>query len=129
MSGHPSPEEIRGVLLQFPSTREGRIPTDAELKPICSLDPGPTGRRWCKDCHQFHVKDPDAFAPDLTGYGSRDWLVRFLNNPGHEDFYGKRNDRMPAFGEKKMLSPEEIGLIADWLRGDWYEPAQPQARE
>jgi ubiquinol-cytochrome c reductase cytochrome b subunit len=83
----------------------------------------------CTDCHQFHVKDPDANAPDLTGYGSRDWLVRFLNNPGHDDFYGKRNDRMPAFGEKKMLSAEEIGLIADWLRGDWYEPAQPQARD
>jgi ubiquinol-cytochrome c reductase cytochrome b subunit len=83
----------------------------------------------CTDCHQFHVKDPDASAPDLTGYASRDWLVRFLNNPGHDDFYGKRNDRMPAFGEKKILSAEEIGLIADWLRGDWYEPAQPQARE
>lgn len=83
----------------------------------------------CTDCHQFHVKDPDAFAPDLTGYGSREWLVRFLNNPGHEDFYGKRNDRMPAFGEKKILSNEEIGLIADWLRGDWYEPAQSQARD
>jgi mono/diheme cytochrome c family protein len=52
-----------------------------------------------------------------------------LNNPGHEDFYGKRNDRMPAFGEKKILSSEEIGLIADWLRGDWYEPVESQARE
>ena len=32
---------------------------------------------------------------------------------------------MPAFGEKQILSPQAIGLIADWLRGEWYEaPAQ-----
>jgi ubiquinol-cytochrome c reductase cytochrome b subunit len=79
----------------------------------------------CADCHQFRAKDADATAPDLTGYGSREWLVRFLNNPAHPDFYGERNDRMPAFGEKQILSPQAIGLIADWLRGEWYEaPAQ-----
>ncbi len=77
----------------------------------------------CTDCHQFRVKDEDASAPDLTGYGSREWLTRFLNNPGHADFYGDRNDRMPAFGEKQILNPQEIGLMADWLRGDWYRPA------
>ena len=31
---------------------------------------------------------------------------------------------MPAFGEEKSLTPQEIGLVADWLRGDWYEPAE-----
>jgi ubiquinol-cytochrome c reductase cytochrome b subunit len=77
----------------------------------------------CTDCHQFHAKDEDATAPDLTGYGSRQWLVHFLTNPGHPDLYGKRNDRMPAFGEKQILSEMEMGLLADWLRGEWYEPA------
>jgi ubiquinol-cytochrome c reductase cytochrome b subunit len=76
----------------------------------------------CTDCHQFHVKDEDATAPDLTGYGSRQWLVKFLTKPGHADLYGKRNDRMPAFGEKQILSELEMGLLADWLRGEWYEP-------
>ena len=80
----------------------------------------------CTDCHQFHEKDEDATAPNLTGYASREWLIKFLNNPAHDDFYGQRNDRMPAFGEKQILSPQEIGLIADWLRGDWYEPAPVQ---
>ncbi len=74
----------------------------------------------CTDCHQFHVADTNADAPDLTGYGSHEWLVKFLNNPGHADFYGEHNDRMPAFGEKQILSPQAIGLLADWLRGDWY---------
>jgi ubiquinol-cytochrome c reductase cytochrome b subunit len=73
----------------------------------------------CTDCHQFREPDENATAPDLTGYASRDWLVRFIRNPGHAGFYGDRNDRMPAFGEKQVLSEESIGLIADWLRGDW----------
>jgi len=58
----------------------------------------------CTDCHQFRVKDEEATAPDLTGYASREWLVQFLTNPGHDRFYGSHNDRMPAFGEKQILS-------------------------
>jgi len=77
----------------------------------------------CTDCHQFKVPDADADAPDLTGYGSREWLVKFLANPAHPNFYGDHNDRMPAFGEKQILDAQSIGLLADWLRGDWYEPA------
>ena len=77
----------------------------------------------CTECHQFRNKDEDATAPDLTGYGSREWLISLISNPKHPRFYGKRNDRMPAFGEEKILDPAAIALIADWLRGEWYEPA------
>ena len=58
--------------------------------------------------------------PDLTGFGSRQWLTAFISNPKHESFYGAHNDRMPAFGADGRLTADEIGLIADWLRGDWY---------
>jgi ubiquinol-cytochrome c reductase cytochrome b subunit len=75
----------------------------------------------CTDCHQFHKVDEDATAPDLTGYGSRRWLIGFLSDPAHENYYGKRNDRMPRFGADQVLSTPEIDLIADWLRGTWYE--------
>jgi ubiquinol-cytochrome c reductase cytochrome b subunit len=78
----------------------------------------------CTECHQFHKKDEDATAPDLTGYGSREWLVGFITNPAHERFYGKRNDRMSKFGEDKILDPQAIGLLADWLRGDWDEAGE-----
>jgi ubiquinol-cytochrome c reductase cytochrome b subunit len=79
----------------------------------------------CMDCHKFHDDgEPLGAAPDLTGYGSREWLIDFIGNPAHERFYGKRNDRMPAFGEEKQLTPEEIGLVADWLRGEWFEPTR-----
>lgn len=76
----------------------------------------------CAECHTFHGAG-EAEGPDLTGYGSRAWILAFLDNPAHERFYGDRNDRMPAFGAKKLLTPREIGLIADFLRGEWYEPA------
>ncbi len=77
----------------------------------------------CMDCHKFHDSGEElGSAPDLTGYGSREWLIDFIHNPEHPRFYGSRNDRMPAFGEEKQLTTQEIGLITDWLRGEWYEP-------
>ncbi len=44
-----------------------------------------------------------------------------ISDPDHERFYVDNNeDHMPAFG--KQLSPEEIDLLARWLRREWYEP-------
>ena len=48
-----------------------------------------------------------------SAYGERQDII---SNPKHERFYGKRNDRMPAFGEEKILDAQAIGLIADSLR-------------
>jgi len=79
----------------------------------------------CTECHQFHKPDEDATAPDLTGFGSRDWLIDFISNPAHARFFGRRNDRMPAFGQDKVLDDHAIGLLADWLRADWYEAPRP----
>jgi ubiquinol-cytochrome c reductase cytochrome b subunit len=76
----------------------------------------------CTECHKFHDQGEDPTGPDLTDFGSREWLVDFISNPAHERFYGKRNDRMPKFGEDKVLDSHAIGLIADWLQGNWYEP-------
>ena len=81
----------------------------------------------CTDCHKYY--DEGSKGPKLTGYASRQWLIDFIKDPEHKEFYGTRNDNMPAFGEKQnedgsmeaaILSDEEIGLVADWIRGDWY---------
>jgi ubiquinol-cytochrome c reductase cytochrome b subunit len=81
----------------------------------------------CLDCHGFAGKEGEEVnTPDLTGYASRQWLIDFLHDPGHERFYGKKNE-MPAFGAKKILDEKSITMLADWLRGDWYEPGQPSA--
>jgi ubiquinol-cytochrome c reductase cytochrome b subunit len=113
------------------------VSAEAGLKSQAATDASETaliaaGRQFlvdemaCTDCHQFRVADDTATAPDLTGYGSRAWLVEFLRNPKHKRFYGERNDRMPAFGENGTLDEKSIGLLADWLRGDWYEPQPTQ---
>ena len=82
----------------------------------------------CADCHEFHFEDEDATAPDLTGYGSKEWLVEMIQNPEHEKFYGEKNDRMPSFGAEGILSDRQIHLLADWLRNDWFSPASAEAK-
>jgi quinol-cytochrome oxidoreductase complex cytochrome b subunit/mono/diheme cytochrome c family protein len=83
----------------------------------------------CTTCHNFGQKsDPEGNGyPDLEGYGSRQWLIDFIANSSHPRFYGDSNDRMPAFAKGKdtaahTLTRRQIELLADWLRGDYYEP-------
>jgi ubiquinol-cytochrome c reductase cytochrome b subunit len=88
------------------------------------------GDYGCTDCHRYGGKGQLGNGPDLSGWGSREWLVGIIGNPAHARFYGKKNDRMPAYAEfpaepdKNVLSAAAIGILADWLRGDWYEPAE-----
>lgn len=77
----------------------------------------------CTDCHEFHGEGKGGDGPLLTGYGSREWLVAFISDPAHASFFGEKNDRMPSFQPEKILSERQIGLVADWLRGEWAEPA------
>jgi quinol-cytochrome oxidoreductase complex cytochrome b subunit/mono/diheme cytochrome c family protein len=82
----------------------------------------------CGSCHRFGDNKTDlGSAPDLVGWGSREWLVGIITDPTHEQFYGDSNDRMPSFGKADegaapMLTRQQIDLIADWLRGEWYRP-------
>jgi ubiquinol-cytochrome c reductase cytochrome b subunit len=76
----------------------------------------------CTDCHRFHDVGELGTAPDLTGWASREWLAGIISDPNHERFYGENNDGMPAFGTDRILDGRQIGLIVDWLRGEWYEP-------
>jgi ubiquinol-cytochrome c reductase cytochrome b subunit len=77
----------------------------------------------CTDCHAFRKPDEEATAPTLTGWASRDWMVRLVGDPTHADFYGARNDRMPSYLKEGRLSERDIGLIVDWIRGD-TDPAR-----
>ena len=109
-AGRPVPQEIAGLV-------------DKGRELVAASD-------RCGDCHAFRGTGTDlGAAPDLTGWGGRDWLVGIITDPTHERFYGDRNDRMPSFGKAAEgaippLSREQIDLIADWLRGEWYRPAQ-----
>ncbi len=70
----------------------------------------------CTDCHLFR-EEGGGKGPELTGWASREWTVAFIANPAHKRFYGRRNDRMPNYGERGELSGRQIEMIADWLRG------------
>ncbi len=83
----------------------------------------------CTRCHLFRGVGEDDDAPRLTGWGSREWMMGMVHDPTQDRYYGDDNDRMPSFGAEGEMSEEEIGLVVDWLRGDWYEPhgGRPEA--
>ena len=118
-------EKLRKVIAAI--SAEAQLPSQvaADQKDKATIEEGIAlvqNEVKCMNCHSFRKKDEDATGPDLTGYGSRQWLIRFISDASHADFYGEHNDRMPAFGTKQVLSKHTIGLVADWLRGAWYEP-------
>ncbi len=74
----------------------------------------------CGECHGFDGEESEAArTPDLTGWGSRQWLIDFTRNPEHPRFYGSGNDRMPIFEEEQIFTDKEIEMVVDWLREEW----------
>ncbi len=80
----------------------------------------------CVRCHTFRDMTEGDVGPVLTGWGSREWMLGMLHDPSDARFYGDDNDRMPSFGVDQSLTPEEMGLVVDWLRGDWVSPPTPE---
>jgi len=80
----------------------------------------------CAGCHKFHDVGDFGVAPDLTGYGSREWLRELIADPSHERFYADQNDRMPSFAKDRQnaknnqLTEHELDMLVSWLRGEWY---------
>jgi ubiquinol-cytochrome c reductase cytochrome b subunit len=89
----------------------------------------------CTRCHPFREHGAPGDAPDLTGYGSRDWLIAIIANPMHSWFYSVRNDRMPAYAEQpekpaeNRLSDIQLETLVNWMRGQWYEPGTESTGE
>lgn len=127
----PKKQELAQIIAAL--SAEAALPAQIELDKI-AVDDGIVAKgkeamaktfttSSCLECHKLGDND-GGLAPDLTGYGSQDWLVRFISDPSHESFYGDGNDRMPSFGtagpgpKKSLLTKEEIDLIARWLRGE-----------
>ena len=76
----------------------------------------------CTDCHRLYHLGDLGDGPDLTGYMSRDWLTRIIENPEHERFYGSSNDGMPAHFESAddaLMTKDEIQTLVDYLRNTW----------
>ena len=119
-------DQLRKVL--WAVSAEAELPAQAAADAAAAADIAEgrdlieTGAIDCARCHTLDdVADGDV-GPMLTGWGSREWMLGMVHDPTDEAFYGGDNDRMPAFGVEQVLSQQEMGLIVDWLRGDWYEP-------
>ena len=80
----------------------------------------------CVRCHTFREMTEGDVGPVLTGWGSRAWMLGMLHDPTDERYYGEDNDRMPSFGAEESLTPQEMGLVVDWLRGDWTTEHTPE---
>jgi len=123
------PDEVEAVIVALAA--EAELPTGG-----ASADLVAKGRRLmadtdrCGSCHAYADNETElGYAPDLNGWGSREWLVGIITDPTHQRFYPEDNDRMPSFGVgsdggPSTLTEDQIGLIADWLRGSWYRPAE-----
>ena len=104
---------------------EAKLPSQVKLDAVDKVDIE-AGRELffedgfsCVDCHGLgDWNHNDYSAPDLTGYGSRKWLLDIMDDPAHERFYGSKNDRMPAFGKDEKLTRKQMEQIAGWLRGE-----------
>jgi ubiquinol-cytochrome c reductase cytochrome b subunit len=129
------PEDVKKVVVALSAEAQLKSQRAADEKDAAEIEAGKAliaDADKCASCHHFHEAGELGAAPDLTGYGSREWLVGMISNPAHERFYRDANDRMPAFAEhggnssQNLLSEKSIGLIVDWLRGEWFEPEVDQ---
>ena len=112
---------------------QGELDQQAEADGTLSAGRDALTNLGCLDCHRFHEGEL-GMAPDLTDYGSYQWLYDFISDPSHERFYGDGNDRMDAYG--KSLRHDELDLLVRLLRGDdrdlaraWQRRAEQQAEQ
>lgn len=125
-------EETQAVVVALSAEAQLQRQAESDQQDAARIE---TGRQLlgdaerCASCHKFRDQGELDSAPDLTGYGSREWLIGMISDPQHQRFYRDANDRMPSFAPlpndapQNLLSSQQIGLLADWLRGEWYEPA------
>ncbi len=76
----------------------------------------------CTGCHEtlgnkFESTGQGTGYPDLAGYGSFEWLMDFISNPGSNQHYGVMN-RMPGFGNR--MTKKELELLVKWFVKDYY---------
>jgi cytochrome c553 len=66
------------------------------------------------DCHLYQGDGANLFeGPDMTGYASRTWIYRQVQDPGAVTQYGELNE-MPEFEDE--LEDHDIRMVAAFLR-------------
>ncbi len=75
-------------------------------------------QQTCGSCHSHgtDLHNDKATASDLSGFGSDEWILRLLSNPGHEDFFGRTGRKiMSEWIESNFpnvnAKPEELAKL------------------
>jgi ubiquinol-cytochrome c reductase cytochrome b subunit len=78
----------------------------------------------CTNCHLYQGEGQDLFeGPDMTGYASRTWIYRQIEDPGAATQYGELNE-MPEFADD--LDDHDVTMLAAFLRQQRFaKPAHP----
>jgi ubiquinol-cytochrome c reductase cytochrome b subunit len=113
-------EEQKKAVVEFVYA-EGAEAADATQPDKALVDKGAAVfKDKCMDCHLYKGEGADTFdGPDMTGYGSREWLTKQITKP--EAIYGELN-KMPAFDEDLTVS--DIQMVAIYLHGQRF--AEPE---
>jgi len=127
IAGYTDEKKAKLAKVVLAVSAEAALPSQAEKDKASAQDielgrqhfGGGTGNLNCARCHKLRDAGDLGKAPDLTGWGSREWLIGIISDPAHERFYSEENDRMPRFGAQEILEPKSIELLADWIRGEW----------
>lgn len=80
----------------------------------------------CTNCHT-EWGAPNAEAPNLFAWGSRQWTEKMIKNPGSPMHYGcfEAKDQMPAFPEEQ-LTENDFDTLIRYLKLDYKpSPAKP----
>jgi quinol-cytochrome oxidoreductase complex cytochrome b subunit/mono/diheme cytochrome c family protein len=81
----------------------------------------------CAGCHNHGAdfKNDKATASDLAGFGTEEWLLRLLHNPGHRDFFGRTGrTTMSGFIEENFPNVNATAAQAAKLDAEAREQLQ-----
>ena len=113
---------ISSVLYAESQLDAPRIEKDGQFEGLAPNAVADMNFLTCTECHSFYGVEKD-HACDLRGYMSKTWLRGIIADPASPTYYGKENDRMPSYRPAHgdaLLSDAEIGLLVDWMHGQWY---------
>ena len=116
MEAYTGPQESVDALTEFLYSQGGRKDVTAALakKGEALFD-----SEGCASCHTLDGVG-SGVAPDLKGWGSREWTYAFIRAPGHSRFFGEANE-METFDHLR-LPEEDLQAITAWLHAQASQP-------
>jgi ubiquinol-cytochrome c reductase cytochrome b subunit len=120
MEAYAGPQESLDALTEFIYSQGGRPDVTADLaqkgEKLFDLE-------GCGSCHTLDGVG-SGLAPDLKGWGSREWTAAFIRTPAAPRFFGELN-QMQAF-DHSHLPEEDLEAVTAWLHSQASQPLKFQ---